>query len=132
MRLASTLISRPDTPLRWINYLGSQDFFGIISNTAGGHSFFRDARMRRLTRYRYNTGGDMRRRPHSTIVWVGLDGDEIVIGKLMRDQKVANIERDPRVTFSMEADGEQWGHAVPPCRRRHGGHHRRGRPGTAS
>ena len=48
-------------------------------------------------------------RPHTTVVWVGLDGDEIVIGKLIRDQKVANIERDPRVTFSMEADGEQWG-----------------------
>jgi PPOX class probable F420-dependent enzyme len=48
-------------------------------------------------------------RPHTTVVWVGLDGDEIVIGKLRRDQKVANIERDSRVTFSMEADGEQWG-----------------------
>jgi cellobiose phosphorylase len=50
------VISRPDTPLPWINYLGNEDFFGIISNTAGGYSFFRDARMRRLTRYRYNTG----------------------------------------------------------------------------
>lgn len=48
-------------------------------------------------------------RPHTTVVWVGLDGDEIVIGKLMHDQKVANIERDPRVTFSMEVDGEQFG-----------------------
>jgi cellobiose phosphorylase len=38
----------------WINYLGSEDFFGIISNTAGGYSFYRDARLRRLTRYRYN------------------------------------------------------------------------------
>jgi cellobiose phosphorylase len=48
------VITRPDTPLPWINYLGSQDYFGIISNTAGGYSFFRDARLRRLTRYRYN------------------------------------------------------------------------------
>ncbi|HVN53444.1 MAG TPA: glycosyl transferase [Anaerolineaceae bacterium] len=48
------IITRPDTPLPWINYLGSQDYFGIISNTAGGYSFFRDARLRRLTRYRYN------------------------------------------------------------------------------
>ena len=48
------VITRPDTPLPWINYLGSEDFFGIISNTAGGYSFFRDARLRRLTRYRYN------------------------------------------------------------------------------
>jgi cellobiose phosphorylase len=48
------VITRPDTPLPWINYLGCQAYFGIISNTAGGYSFFRDARLRRLTRYRYN------------------------------------------------------------------------------
>lgn len=48
------VINRPDTPLPWINYLGSEDYFGIISNTAGGYSFFQDARLRRLTRYRYN------------------------------------------------------------------------------
>jgi cellobiose phosphorylase len=48
------VISQPDTPLPWINYLGSEDYFGIISNTAGGYSFYRDARLRRLTRYRYN------------------------------------------------------------------------------
>ena len=48
------VISQPDTPLPWINYLGSEDYFGLISNTAGGYSFYRDARLRRLTRYRYN------------------------------------------------------------------------------
>ena len=48
------VITRPDTPLPWINYLGSEEYFGIISNTAGGYSFYRDARLRRLTRYRYN------------------------------------------------------------------------------
>jgi len=48
------VITRPDTPLPWINYLGSQAYFGLISNTAGGYSFYRDARLRRLTRYRYN------------------------------------------------------------------------------
>jgi len=48
------IIQRPDTPLPWINYLGSQSYFGIISNTAGGYSFYQDARLRRLTRYRYN------------------------------------------------------------------------------
>ncbi len=48
------VITRPDTPLPWINYLGCEEFFGIISNTAGGYSFYRDARLRRLTRYRYN------------------------------------------------------------------------------
>nr|BFE62513.1 glycosyl transferase [Dactylosporangium thailandense] len=48
------VIDRPDTPLPWINYLGTEAYFGIISNTAGGYSFYRDARLRRLTRYRYN------------------------------------------------------------------------------
>ncbi len=48
------VIERPDTPLPWINYLGSQEYFRIISNTAGGYSFYKDARLRRLTRYRYN------------------------------------------------------------------------------
>ncbi len=48
------VITRPDTPLPWINYLGCQEYFGIISNTAGGYSFYRDARLRRITRSRYN------------------------------------------------------------------------------
>jgi cellobiose phosphorylase len=48
------VITRPDTPLPWINYLGLESFFGIISNTGGGYSFYKDARLRRLTRYRYN------------------------------------------------------------------------------
>jgi len=48
------VISRPDTPLPWINYLGCEAYFGLISNTAGGYSFYKDARLRRLTRYRYN------------------------------------------------------------------------------
>jgi cellobiose phosphorylase len=48
------VITRPDTPLPWINYLGTDRYFGIVSNTAGGYSWHRDARLRRLTRYRYN------------------------------------------------------------------------------
>ncbi|MDH4209024.1 MAG: glycosyl transferase, partial [Anaerolineae bacterium] len=48
------VITRPNTPLPWINYLGSEAYFGLISNTAGGYSFHRDVRLRRLTRYRYN------------------------------------------------------------------------------
>ncbi|MGD8792338.1 MAG: glycosyl transferase [Anaerolineae bacterium] len=48
------VITQPNTPLPWLNYLGNQDYFGLISNTAGGYSFYRDARLRRLTRYRYN------------------------------------------------------------------------------
>jgi cellobiose phosphorylase len=48
------VITRPDTPYPWINYLGSEDFYGLFSNTSGGYCFYRDARMLRLTRYRYN------------------------------------------------------------------------------
>ena len=48
------VITDPKTPYPWINYLGSQDFFSLISNTAGGYHFYKDARLRRITRYRYN------------------------------------------------------------------------------
>ena len=48
------VITSPKTPFPWINYLGNKDFFGLISNTAGGYSFYKDAKYRRLTRYRYN------------------------------------------------------------------------------
>ena len=48
------VIENPRTPYPWINYLGNQDFFSLISNTAGGYTFYRDAKFRRLTRYRYN------------------------------------------------------------------------------
>ena len=48
------VITTPDTPLPWINYLGSQDFFTLISNTCGGYSFYKDAKLLRITRYRYN------------------------------------------------------------------------------
>lgn len=48
------VITDPKTPWPWINYLGNEDFFSLISNTAGGYSFYKDAKFRRLTRYRYN------------------------------------------------------------------------------
>ncbi len=48
------VITTPKTPYPWINYLGSERFFGLISNTSGGYAFYRDARLRRVTRYRYN------------------------------------------------------------------------------
>ena len=48
------VIDTPRTPYPWINYLGTQGFFSLISNTAGGYSFYNDARLRRITRYRYN------------------------------------------------------------------------------
>jgi len=48
------VITNPATPWPWINYLGTKDFFSLVSNTAGGYSFYKDAKFRRLTRYRYN------------------------------------------------------------------------------
>ena len=48
------IINNPRTPWPWINYLGNEDFFSLISNSAGGYSFYKDAKFRRITRYRYN------------------------------------------------------------------------------
>ena len=48
-------VTEPLTPLPWINYLGSTALYSIISNTGGGYSFYRDAKLRRLTRYRYDS-----------------------------------------------------------------------------
>ncbi len=48
------VITNYETPLPWINYLGSDSFFTLLSNTAGGYTFYKDARLRRITRYRYN------------------------------------------------------------------------------
>jgi len=48
------VITNPRTPYPWINYLGCEDFFSIVTNTAGGYSFYKDARLRSITRYRYN------------------------------------------------------------------------------
>ncbi|HXS16678.1 MAG TPA: glycosyl transferase [Polyangiaceae bacterium] len=48
------VIKTPKTPYPWINYLGSEEFFGLVSNQSGGYCFYRDAKLRRLTRYRYN------------------------------------------------------------------------------
>lgn len=49
------VITTPATPLPWINYLGSKNFFTLISNTCGGYSFYKDAKLLRITRYRYNS-----------------------------------------------------------------------------
>ena len=48
------VINNPKTPYPWINYLGNEDFFSLTSNTGGGYTFYKDAKFRRLTRYRYN------------------------------------------------------------------------------
>ena len=48
------VIKTPKTPLPWINYLGNKEFFSLISNTGGGYTFYKDAKLMRITRYRYN------------------------------------------------------------------------------
>jgi len=48
------VIETPETPLPWLNYLGCEEFFGLVTNTGGGYCFYRDARLQRLVRYRYN------------------------------------------------------------------------------
>lgn len=68
------IITTPQTPLPWINYLGNEDFFSLISNTCGGYSFYKDAKLLRLTRYRYNnipadTNGRYYFIHHNGIVW---------------------------------------------------------------
>lgn len=67
-------ITTPETPLPWINYLGNEDFFSLISNTCGGYSFYKDAKLLRLTRYRYNnvpadTNGRYYFIKHGDTVW---------------------------------------------------------------
>jgi cellobiose phosphorylase len=68
------VIVRADTPLPWLNYLGQDEFFGLCTNTAGGYTFWKDARLRRLTRYRYNNapmdlGGRYLYVRHNGVVW---------------------------------------------------------------
>ena len=48
------VITNPATPWPWINYLGNDGFFSLVSQTAGGYCFFKDAKFRRILRYRYN------------------------------------------------------------------------------
>ena len=52
------IIETPHTPLPWINYLGTEGFFSLISNTGTGYSFYKDAKLRRITRFRYNSPSD--------------------------------------------------------------------------
>ncbi len=54
-RTKEYVITTPKTPLPWINYLGCNDFFSLVSNTCGGYSFYKDAKLLRITRYRYNS-----------------------------------------------------------------------------
>jgi cellobiose phosphorylase len=54
-RACEYVVTRPDTPTPWINYIGSGKYGGIVSNTGGGYSFHKDPQNRRITRYRYNS-----------------------------------------------------------------------------
>ena len=68
------IITSPATPLPWINYLGNENFFSLISNTCGGYIFYKDAKLLRLTRYRYNnvpadTNGRYYFIKHNDTVW---------------------------------------------------------------
>ena len=67
------VITTPRTPLPWINYLGNQDFFSLISNTCGGYSFYKDAKLLRITRYRYN---DMPQDSNGKYIYIK-DGDSV-------------------------------------------------------
>jgi len=49
------VITRPDTPTPWFNFIGEGRYGGIVSNAAGGFAFDRDPKNRRVSRYRYNS-----------------------------------------------------------------------------
>ena len=68
------VITTPKTPLPWINYLGCNDFFSLVSNTCGGYSFYKDAKLLRLTRYRYNS---VPLRQQTAITYYIKDGDTV-------------------------------------------------------
>jgi len=48
------VITRPDTPRPWANYLGSAEFGALVTNNAAGYTFYRSAAQGRLTRFRFN------------------------------------------------------------------------------
>lgn len=68
------VITTPHTPLPWINYIGNENYHGIISHTAGGYTFYKDARLMRITRYRYN---DIPMDINGRYVYVRKNGDEV-------------------------------------------------------
>ena len=48
------VITRPDTPAPWVNYLGSPEYGAIVSNNAGGYSFAKSGANGRILRYVFN------------------------------------------------------------------------------
>ena len=49
------VIQDPNTPMSWVNYLGTDEYCGIISNNAAGYGFHQSAKSKRLTRFRFNS-----------------------------------------------------------------------------
>ncbi|MGB4006662.1 MAG: N,N'-diacetylchitobiose phosphorylase, partial [Halanaerobiales bacterium] len=49
------VITRPDTPMSWINYLGTPEYGALVSNNASGYSFYRSPALQRLLRFRFNS-----------------------------------------------------------------------------
>ena len=121
------VITTPRTPYPWINYLGTEEFFGLVSHTGGGYCFYRDARLRRLTRYRYNNvptdvGGRY---------YYVHDGGDYWTPGLGAGQARARLLRVPRRPLVHEDHGRAEG---PPGRGpllRPARHDRRGAPGHA-
>ena len=95
------VVTRPDTPLPWLNYLGQDDLFGLCTNTGGGYTFWRDARLRRLTRYRYNdvpydsVGRYLYVRDGDDRLESGLEADEDA-ARSLRVPARARLQPDPR------------------------------------
>lgn len=88
------VITRPDTPTPWINYLGCEEYCALMSNTAGGYSFHKDPRDRRISRFRYNNvPAD---RPGRYMYLRDLDSGRIGPrhGNRLRKQKAINTSAD--------------------------------------
>ena len=90
------MITTPKTPYPWINYLGIESFFGLISHQGGGYCFYRDARLRRLTRYRYNNVPDRRGR---SLLLRRAKADDVLDARLHAGQD-ASSTRSSAVTAS--------------------------------
>ena len=84
------VITTPETPLPWINYLGSQDFFRLISNTSGGYCFYKDAKLMRLTRYRYNNS-PMDSNGHYFYIKILTDADTVSAIPYLRVQRTVSM-----------------------------------------
>ena len=78
------VITSPKTPLPWINYLGCEDFFSLVSNTCGGYSFYKDAKLLRLTRYRYNNVPGCQPR----LIWIPMNVITLSVIPFLKEAKM--------------------------------------------